>query len=167
MATIDRTTGLLQPLRPGHLLVIATATAYGVAKTDTLPFTIGYPVALALTITAQKTASGQIVSGFTPQRLVLGPGGRVFMSNATDVPTDITFDDPTNVAQVDEYCQPPYTTILPGLCGSGNVDAFSKGPGGPGLRARRFPVPGTYTYHSTIFGTTGTIVVVDEPTAIP
>jgi plastocyanin len=166
IATIDRASGLLQPLRPGHLSVIATATAYGVTKTDTLPFTIGYPVALQLGVMAQKNASGQIVNGFSPARLELGPGGSVIFFNQTVVPTDITFDDPTNVAQNDAYCG-----TLPSFCGGGNIDAWARDPddqsGLTAIRIRRFPVPGTYTFHSTIFGTTGTIIVVDESIAIP
>ena len=32
------------------------------------------------------------------------------------------------------------------------------------VRARAFPVPGTYNFHSTLFGTTGIIVIADEST---
>jgi hypothetical protein len=172
VATIDRATGFLQPVRPGHVNVVATATAYGVTKADTLPFTIGYPVTgLFINITAQRTASGQTVGGFSPARLVIGPGGTVLILNSSGMVTDMTFADPTNVMQADLYCGPPWTFIWPYACGSGNVEAFAREPGdqfgGTAVRARSFPVPGTYTYHSTIFGTTGTIVVVDESTSIP
>jgi hypothetical protein len=172
IATIDRASGFLQPVRPGHVNVIATATAYGVTKADTLRLTIGYPVTgLTINVVAQRTVSGQIVGGFSPDRLVIGPGGTVLIGNHSGIVTDMTFDDPTNVMQVDMWCRPPFSIIAPLMCGSGNIEAFAREPndtqGLTALRTRRFPVPGTYNYHSTIFGTTGTIVVVDETTSIP
>jgi hypothetical protein len=115
--------------------------------------------------------SGQIVGGFSPDRLVIGPGGTVLIGNHSGIVTDMTFDDPTNVMQVDMWCRPPFSIIAPLMCGSGNIEAFAREPndtqGLTALRTRRFPVPGTYNFHSTIFGTTGTIVVVDETTSIP
>jgi hypothetical protein len=168
IATIDRTTGAVQALRVGHVMMIATATAYGVTKADTLPFTIGYPVLQYLSITAQHNANGQTVGAFPPNSIIMGPGGAVWFSNQTTIATDVTFDDPTNVLQVDAYCVPPFSILFPLLCGSGNIEAFALDPEGPiasnGFRARRFPVPGTYPFHSTINGTSGTIVVVDEST---
>lgn len=162
-ATIDRATGYLAKVRPGHVTVTATATAYGVTRTDTVTYVLGYPLLQTFNITARTNASGQTVNAFSPVRLELGPGGSVLFFNLTAIPTDVTFDDPTNVAQNDDYCG-----FLAFLCGSGNIDAWAKDPNDPsGLtaaRTRRFPVPGTYTFHSTIFGTTGTIVVVDEST---
>jgi hypothetical protein len=59
-----------------------------------------------------------------------------------------------------------YCGFLPALCGSGNISAWARdtsdASGISAIRTRRFPVPGTYTYHSTIFGTTGKIIVVDD-----
>jgi hypothetical protein len=159
-ATIDRATGRLQGLHPGHVSVIATATVYGVTKADTLPYTFGYPVLLFLNIRAQINASGQIVNAFSPAQLVGGPGVVVLINNQTSEASDVTFDDPTNVAQDDLHC-----AFIPAYCGSGNVAPFVRdttSPTGSIGRARRFPVPGTYPYHSTTFGTSGTIVVVDE-----
>jgi hypothetical protein len=160
-ATIDRSTGVIQPIRPGRVIVVATGTAYGITKGDTLSFTIGYPVTLLLSVALQQSASGQQVAAFVPNHLVMGTGGVVLIFNPTTVATDITFDDPANVAQADEYCG-----FLPDFCGSGNIEPFASNPDDPsstsGNRARRFPVPGTYRYHSTIFGTTGAIDIVDE-----
>jgi plastocyanin len=159
-ATIDRATGFLTPIRPGHVTIVATASAYGVTKADTLPFTIGFPVTLFVTISAHTNASGQVVNGFTPEEVILGPGAIVIFVNATGAPTDVTFDDPTNVAQGDPYCSffPP--------CEAGNIEAWARDPADPygtsASRVRRFPVPGTYHYHSTIFGTTAAIVIADE-----
>jgi hypothetical protein len=160
-ATIGRSTGFLQPVQPGHVTLTATATAYGVTKTDTVRYTLGYPLTQLLTVIPQKNASGQTVNGFSPPLLQLGPGGSVLIINETTTPTDLTFDDPTNVAQNDLYCG-----FLPALCGSGNISAWARdtsdASGISAIRTRRFPVPGTYTYHSTIFGTTGKIIVVDD-----
>lgn len=165
-ATIDRALGQLAPVRAGQVTVIASATAYGVTKADTVTYKIGNPLAGILNITAQKNASGQTINGFKPNELLLGPGAAVLVVNLTGVATDVTFDDPTNVVPDSAYCVPPYTTIAPTLCGGGNVEAFAKDTTDPygitALRWRRFPVPGTYHYHSTIFGTTGTIVVSDD-----
>lgn len=164
VATIDRSTGLFQPTRPGHVTVIATATAYGVTKADTLPFTVGYPVGgIIINVQAQKDASGHPVNGFVPSDITVGVGAILLFFNNTGVATDLTFDDPTNIAQDDRDC-----AFLPWFCGTGSIAAWAKDSSDPtGLsaaRARRFPVPGTYPYHSTIFGTTGRIVVVDPRT---
>jgi hypothetical protein len=163
VATIDRITGSLTPNIPGTLTIYATATVYGVTMADTLPFVIGHPIVLPMEIQSQTNANGQVVNVFVPNNVVLGPGASILFGNATLLPTDVTFDDPTNVAQADQYC-----VFLPSLCGTGNIDAWARDPtddsGITGLRARRFPVPGTYTFHSTIFGSTGTIVIADEHT---
>lgn len=161
IATIDRSTGFLAPNRPGQVTVYATTNVYGVTKSDTLPYTIGHPITLALEIVSQTTPNGQVVNGFSPNDVELGPGATILFGNATTILTDVTFDDPTNVAQAGFYC-----SLFESLCGSGNIDAWARDPnddsGISGLRARSFPVPGTYTFHSTIFGTTGKIVIVDE-----
>jgi plastocyanin len=163
VATIDRSTGFFQPTRPGHVTVIATATAYGVTKADTLPVTVGYPVNIVINVKPQKDVSGHTVNGFAPSDITVGVGAVLLFFNNTGVATDITFDDPTNVAQDDRDC-----AYVPWFCGTGSIAAWAKDSSDPtGLsasRARRFPVPGTYTYHSTIFGTTGRIVVVDPRT---
>lgn len=160
-ATIDRATGFLSPLHPGRVTIVASATVYGVTRSDTLSYRIGYPVGAVLTILPQKDASGRTVGVFTPNRLTLGPGAIVLFSNQTATATDVTFDDPTNVAQDDRDCM-----FIPSFCGSGNIAPFVRDPadatGLTGARVRRFPVPGTYSYHSTIYGTSGTIVIADE-----
>lgn len=163
VAGIDRNTGYLIPQHPGQVTLYATTTTYGVTKADTLPYTIGHPIVLAMQILPQQQAGGRIVGAFSPSYVELGPGARVLFGNSDAPATDITFDDPTNVAQDDVYC-----SYFANLCGSGNIAAWTRDPtddsGITGLRARLFPVPGTYPFHSTIFGTSGTIVIVDEHT---
>ena len=163
IATIDRSTGFLIPVRPGSVTVYATTVTYGVTKADTLPYTIGHPIVLAMEIDPVQQANGQIVGAFTPSNVEMGPGAKIYFGNPNAPPTDVTFDDPTNVAQDDADC-----AFIESLCGSGNIPAWARDPnddsGLSGLRARRFPVPGTYHFHSTIFGTSGTIVIDDEHT---
>ena len=160
-AAIDPSTGVLFPVRPGHVTLVASATVYGVTKADTLLFTIGYPIVAFVSIAPRANANGQIVNVFTPSAITIGPGAIVYFTTASTSPTDITFDDPTNVAEDVQDCP-----FVPSLCGTGNIDAFAADPSDPAAsvvgRARRFPVPGTYLYHSTIFGTTGSIVVVND-----
>ena len=161
IATIDRTTGFLDPIRPGHLNVYATTTVYGVTKVDTLPYTIGHPTILVVDIPPRVQPNGQTIPVFDPDSAVLGPGARVLFGNELGPATDVTFDDPTNVAQDDLYCSFAET-----LCGSGNIAPWTFDPNDPSglsaIRVRLFPVPGTYTYHSALFGSTGVIVIADE-----
>lgn len=163
IATIDRATGFLGSIRPGKLNVYATTTMYGVTKTDTLPYTIGHPVQLIMNIVPQVTASGQVTSAYSPANAELGPGAIILYSNQNAPATDVTFDDPTNVGQADEYCG-----FFASLCGSGNIDAWTRDPSDAGgfsaLRARAFPVPGTYRFHSTLTAASGTIIIDDEHT---
>jgi plastocyanin len=163
VATIDRTTGFLAPNRPGNVTIYATTNTYGVTKADTLPYLIGHPITLAMQVVSQTSPDGHVVNVFSPNTVELGPGATILFGNATTLLTDVTFDDPTNVAEATQDCG-----FIPTLCGTGNIDAWARDPtddsGITGLRARSFPVPGTYTFHSTIFGSTGTIVIADEHT---
>ncbi len=51
-------------------------------------------------------------------------------------------------------------------CGSGNIPAFANDPtdttGSKQDRIRVFPVPGTYKFHSTISGSSGSVVVMKQ-----
>jgi hypothetical protein len=165
-ATIDRVSGSITALRPGLVTFVATATVFGVTTVDTLPYRIGYPVAFFLQAAPQTNASGQTVWSFAPNNITAGTGAYAVFGNPAGPPIDVTFDDPTNVAQYQPFCVPPFTDIYPAMCGSGNIPAFARAPGDQSgttsIRSRAFPVAGTYTWHSTIFGTTGTIVVVNE-----
>lgn len=161
IATIDRVQGLLNPIRPGHVTLYATATAYGITKADTLPYTIGYPLLVQVNIVPEQNSAGKTVGVYQQTRLRLGPGATVLFINATAPLTDVTFDNPTNVDQNDQYC-----AIAPSLCGGGSIAAFARDPndstGVSYIRARQFPVPGTYPFHSTISGAKGTIVVMTQ-----
>ncbi|MBX6331021.1 MAG: hypothetical protein IRY91_04140 [Gemmatimonadaceae bacterium] len=159
VAKIDRSTGRLEPVHPGHVTLIASATAYGVTVADTLVFKIGY----ALFVNPNFDPA---VNNFVPSRIIIGAGGNVVFFNGTGTAVDVTFDDPSAALQDTRFCP-----IAPIVCGTGNIDAFSAQQDRdngvitlPGARGRSFAVPGTYPFHSTIFGTTGEIVVMDEST---
>lgn len=165
---------MLQPLQPGQVTIIATTTAYGITKADTVRFTIGQSVSANIAIVQRMDAGGVERNVFVPGQITIGVGGDITWRNQTGIPTDVTFDDPTNILPVDRYCIPFYTEQDPEICESGNIAAFGVPQEVDGvldptafyhnLRARVFSEPGTYTYHSTSSGATGTIVVVDEST---
>jgi hypothetical protein len=160
-ADIDRTTGFVVPHHPGPVTIYAATVTFGVVKTDSLPYLIGHPVQLILSVFPQRSSSGQTIGVFGPSHVILGPGAIVLFFSQGAPPTDLTFDDPTNIEQDDRDC--PLSEYL---CGTGSIEAFALDPNDPtGLsssRARRFPVPGTYNFHSTLFGSSGSIVVADE-----
>jgi hypothetical protein len=149
----------------GPVSFVATTTAYGVTLADTLPYTIGYPGNVELEISFPR--HGFKMGSFLPDRISIGVGGVIAWRNSTGGEfVDITFDDPTNVGAVPEYD----ACAIGAPCDAGDVPAF----GYPEIivdfddflrnwtRARRFNAPGTYHYRSTLMGTEGTIVVVDE-----
>lgn len=156
------TGGELAPVRPGKVTVYATATVYGVTKSDSVAYTIGYPLLVQINIVPLPNAAGKIVGMFEPSHQQVGPGGVVFFGNANAPATDVTFDNPANVDQWDAECN---VVPLPAPCGSGNIPAFAgqaDSNTGPTVRVRQFPVPGTYNFHSTISGSTGSIQVMKQ-----
>lgn len=160
-ATIDSTTGLITPVRMGRVTFYASTTAYGVTKADSLPFRIGLPLNGGPQITRQWDSAGNARYVFDTPVWTLGVGAIVGWLNRTGIPTDITFDDPTHIVQVDLLC-----AAFAFFCGEGNIEPFGPPPGDPNFwvysRFRYFPTPGTYTYRSTTFNVTGKIVIVDE-----
>jgi hypothetical protein len=137
--------GIIIALRPGHVLLAAVTTAFGVTKADTVDLRVG----LRLTTTV-ALGPGNLALGTA----TIATGGAVQWLNQTGQPADVTFDDPTNVTE-DPACQ----------CGTGNLPPF--GNADPNDLAanqvsRRFPVAGTYSYHSSAVQGSGTIVVQDD-----
>ncbi len=163
---------MVQPVRPGPVDIIATTTAYGITKADTLSFIIGQPLSGNIAIVQQLDASGVMRNVFAPDRILVGTGSDVTWYNETGIATDVTFDDPADIVAREFYCRPFYTDKEPALCADGNIEAFGMPAVINGVpdslaayhnkRARHFPVPGTYTFQSVSSGATGVIVVVDE-----
>ncbi len=167
VAMIDPVTGVITPQRVGRVTFIATATAYGVTKADTVPFTIGLPLSVSFMIETRVDAHGDTVPVFPSAPAVIGVGGDVIWHNTTSLPVDVTFDDPTNVGQDDTLCTSFLGALAPeAFCGVGNIAAWTVDtlPTGGTIitRVRQFLVPGTYHYRSTRYGTTGTIIVKPE-----
>jgi plastocyanin len=154
VATISSTTGALDGNRPGQLSIIASTTAFGVVMADTIPFTITMPVSQLVGIAPPSTnVNGNLI--FDPSTVEIAAGGEIVWANYSLTPADIIFDDSTDVAE----------DILICFCGSGNVAPIvGDSTFGPGIVVRRFPVPGTYDYHTTApGGASGKIIVYPPP----
>lgn len=159
--------------QPGHATLYAQATAYGVTKIDSLRYTVGQPIFAFEPILARTPKNSLTpVSYFSPATLTLGVGGHVIWLNQSKQPVDIVFDNPAAAQAVgDAYVD--IFAYLYGLNGpdnpnaAGNIPAFApvdstSGGDGTGVRIRWFPQAGTYTYHSTLYNTTGSIVVTND-----
>lgn len=151
IATVDPTTGLVFAIRPGTVVIRASTTAYGVSMRDSLTLTVTPPL-LGLVLPAERTPAGSTTSVLVidPPTLVVSAGATVLFANASfDKSIDYVFDDSTHVME---------SPIIPE--GAGNIPAFHADSLHPAVYVTRaFPTPGTYTYHSTLFDTHGTIVV--------
>ncbi|HEX6535945.1 MAG TPA: hypothetical protein VF041_15220 [Gemmatimonadaceae bacterium] len=151
IATVDPSTGLVFAIRPGTVVIRASTTGYGVSMSDSLVLTITPPL-LGLVFPAERTPPGSTTSVlvFDPPTLVVSAGATVLFANGSfDKSIDVVFDDSANVME---------SPIIPE--GSGNIppfhaDSLNTFP----YVSRAFMAPGTYTYHSTLFDTHGTIVV--------
>ncbi|HEX6534058.1 MAG TPA: hypothetical protein VF041_05645 [Gemmatimonadaceae bacterium] len=157
VAQIDHQTGLLDGVRPGQVLIAASTTAYGVVKADTVSFTITMPAAMAVFALPSNYEAPDADITFQPSSVTIAAGGTVLFARGIFSPIEITFDDPTNVEEDHLFC----------YCGSGNIPTFGGDTLDPftnGVRARSFPVPGTYVFHTTALnGATGTVVVEAAP----
>jgi hypothetical protein len=161
----------------GHALLVAEATVYGVPKVDTLPFTVGWWHQVVIDVLPQypTTGSRTALGVFAPAEDTVAAGGTVVWKNELPgLAVDVVFDDSSAVQAVDS------ATFLNGFCGlvqlcyiptqgGGNIRAFApvdtgslQGQDTLGVRARSFPTPGTYRYHSALYGTSGIIHVLPE-----
>lgn len=151
IATVDPTTGLVFAIRPGTVLIRASTTAYGVSMSDSLALTVTPPL-LGLVMPMERTPTGSTtpVLVIDPPTMVVSAGATVLFANGSfDKSIDYVFDDSTHVME---------SPIIPE--GAGNIPPFHADSLNPVVYVTRaFPTPGTYTYHSTLFDTHGTIVV--------
>lgn len=154
------------PQKPGHTTIIASTTAYGVRLADTVTYTVTMPTFQAVKIQPGPVSlGGPTQIGFHSADVTVVPGGTVLWTNLSGQPIDVVFDDTTNVLE-----HGPVTDCAgqPEPPGGGNIPAFGvpQDPNAGALdpencRSRRFPVAGTYHYHSTVTGATGRVVVSD------
>jgi plastocyanin len=154
------------PQKPGHTTIIASTTAYGVPLADTVTYTITLPNVQAVKIQpGPVTLGGSPQVGFHSADVTVVPGGTVLWINLSGQAVDVVFDDTTNVLQHGAVTD---CAGQPEPPGGGNIAAFGvpQDPDAGALdpencRSRRFPVAGTYRYHSTVTSATGRVVVSD------
>lgn len=160
LAPINATTGEIKSKRTGRAMFTAEATIHGKRWRDSVEFRFDWPVH-AWAVAIDKAAPGAAPRiEFDPAIQRISKGGAVTFHNFSTSAIGITFDDPTNVVER----QVLGCVIFPDQGGSGNIAPF--GGGTPNLflncRSRRFPVPGVYTFRTTVGGGIGTIIVEDR-----
>lgn len=184
---MDRLTGFASASRVGSVTFYAETWAYGVAKKDSLVFTISVPTQQEITVLSQTpTGSTSPILTFWPSVATVGVGAVVTWVNRSFTDSiDVEFDNPTHVdsvlfSQVYQFytgsgnIAPWLADTLPGP-GSSAIDlagyrAYLNYWGNPadaeyfwygraGRRQRQFPVAGVYHYHSRLWNTEGSIRV--------
>lgn len=176
----DITTGIIDGwaasitgIRPGYFTIVATTTVYGQQFTDSLRYRIGYPGVVKPKMYGKMYAYVTYQIGtILPTIMRVGVGAVMeleYAMGSDGYQADLVFDTPEFVDSVPEqYSCVNYQIACDDV---GNIEPF--GPPLPynyadydtnRLRARRLTHPGTYTLHSAIWGTTTTIIVVDEST---
>lgn len=179
--SLDITTALVDPwastitgLRVGEFDIAARTTVYGQVFVDTLHFRIGYPGVVRPKMYGKMYAYITYQVGtIAPKVMRVGTGAVMELEYAMGgdgYQADIVFDNPAPVEAVPEQ----YSCLNYEIdCeAAGNIEPF----GPPAvytdyteydrnrLRARRLTQPGTYQLSSATWGTTATIIVVDEST---
>jgi plastocyanin len=128
-----------QPNALGKARVVASTTSYGITKTDTLEFTIQY--GMAGNVTAYNMLPTAPIT-FSPSAVLIGVGGTVRWFNSGNGPVGITFNN-----GIDHIV-------------GGNIPSI----GVFQSDTRQFTAAGTYTYTETGSGSTGTVIVREQPT---
>ena len=154
----------------GHVILSAQTWAYGVARRDSVNFTVGLGIGYTTSITSTTLVGGGVGVAFSAKpRLILAVGSIVTFLNKTANPVDVVFDDTTGIdtASFTDI----YTGNINPPTGRGNIAPF----GGdtvcdttiiqpvqacafekfyildPDYSARTFTVPGVYRYHSRLY----------------
>ena len=159
----------------GHTQIIAEATVYGVRRVDTLAMTVGWWQNGVVTVLPRYSGGSTIPIGtFSPSVDTIAMGGTVAWVNVLPgLPIDVVFDDSTAVQAVDSatyfFGRACFLRVCIPTQGGGNIPRFApvdtgvlRGNDTLGVRARRFPIAGTYHYHSVLYGKAGSIVVLPE-----
>jgi hypothetical protein len=159
-------TGNITESDTGHVTFTASTWAYGVVMRDSLPYIINWPnyqgVQVEL-ITPVNSLTPVLI--FAQPYVIVHVGGTVTWGNQNALPTDIVFDDSTDVA---EGCFLGFCDAFPPT-GTGNILPFYLDPTGQdtsvfaqGIVTRSFPVAGVYHYHSRLYPASTGIVDVRE-----
>ena len=165
-------------VKHGQAVLYAETWYYGVFSRDTLPVTVGYPNQGTSIQVLQRTPFQSLTPQlyFWPSRIDIAAGGTVTWDNEDTLRTvDVVFDDSTQVAADTSSGDNLGGLIGPPIVGvAGNIAPWKWDAAGLSsctdaacfyntllshLRLRTFPHPGTYVYHSRLYGTAGTIVV--------
>jgi hypothetical protein len=158
---------VLQAFQVGEATISVETWAYGVVKRSSRTFIVGPPHFAKIRMLAETpVASLTQIGTFTPSAYTVGVGAVVtWEDDSVDVPIDVVFDDSSAVQESIDINSTPYisclvfNTVCPTATGAGNIPPFQADQNGPGDRARSFPTAGTYTYHSSLYGTRGKIIV--------
>jgi plastocyanin len=166
IAAVDRFTGFVTGLRVGRVLIIATATAYGATRADTLPFAVGLPITYNVNVAPASVPNSTPPTTFTPSEIHVGVGATVIWVWALDMrPMDVAFDDSTRVAEdtVDYFGSRTGAGNIPppdGCTASVPFATFFNC-----MKGRAFPEAGVYTYRSALTGAVGQVIVEAESAA--
>lgn len=157
-------------LMPGTVMVTASTWWYGISRVDTLRYIIGEPIYRQIEVLFYVPfGQSKNAAYFQPGIVTIGVGGVVDWDNGqqnqiANPPIDIVFDQPEAAAPACAWAD----CIDMTTSGSGNIAPFAWDPTlntsdwasvASGNRARTFTIPGTYRYHSSLYGVGGTIVV--------
>jgi hypothetical protein len=156
IATYNNQSRTLTLFRPGPVTFIASTVAYGVARADTLHYTVTLPLhAFFAPIKIQLQLGAPPTYRWSPAATVrLSAGAYVFFRRDPGFPFfDVTFEDPTNVAE--DVPNPIGFTCL----GAGNIPQVGDSTPIGNFCSRYFPIPGVYRFHSSVLGLDGTIIV--------
>ena len=170
----------VQHSHPGRTRLIADATIYGTTVTDTVLLTVAWPNWANVAILPTTGANGHTIGFFSHPDDTVGTGAMIAWINAlSGQPADVVFDDPTNVQSADSVAfRHNFNNWVIPTQGGGNIAPWTTQIDTIGYynghvpqtvalaRARTFPVPGTYPYHSTLYGTAGVIHVL-PPFQVP
>jgi hypothetical protein len=156
---------IIAPLRPGRAKLIATATAFGVTKADTVDYTVTMPPYAVVWLKRVPGTLGTTKIALDAAEVTIRKGGNVVWGNLTGAPADIVFDDPSAAAEHGAISCANAGVVDEG--GSGDIAAFgvqqesTTALSADNCRSRSFAAPGTYTYHSPLTGVTGKVIVTD------
>ncbi len=128
--------GSMEPKNVGPVTIYAEATIYGKKYIDSVKYNLTYPIDATVVFSNTDMYATNSPSYFQMPIINIVKGGSVFWYNTSTNLMDVTFDDTTNVE-------------------GGNIADIPNDDGA----ARVFPVPGTYNYRSTRFGSTGRVIV--------
>lgn len=170
---IDPFSGTITGIRPGYFTIVATTIVYGETFTDSLRYRIGYPAVVKPKMFGKRYAYVTYTVGtILPAVMKVGTGAVMeleYSMGSDGYKADIAFEDPSIAEAVPEQ----YSCVNYELACDEAGDIEPYGPPNPlvdyndydkyRLRARRLTQPGTYQLTSS-WGTTATIIVVDEST---